>query len=124
MYRYALMGYFIADIFWQHGQFLMNVFTASRFSSHILFVFFKLRSVRCTPPCPTIVLWHVAIRLYCSVVIGLCVRIAAIIPVLGGILFKHRRDIASAISFCFPGMYPIVYSSSCRAIRHLILRMM
>ena len=99
--------------------FLMNVFTASRIPSHMLFVFFELRSVRCTPPCPTIVLWYVAIRLYCSVVIGLCVRIAAIIPVLGGSLFIHRRDIASTISFYFPGIYPIVYSSSCRAIRYL-----
>ena len=101
MYLYALMGYFIADVFWQQGQLLMNVFTASRIPSHMLFVFFKFRSVRCTPPCPTIVLWHVAMRLYCSVVIGLCVRIAAITPVTGSILFLHRRDIASAISFLF-----------------------
>ena len=56
VYLYALMGYFIADIFWQQGQFLMNVLTGSRIPNHMLFDFFKLRSVRCTPPCPTVVL--------------------------------------------------------------------
>ena len=31
VYLYELIGYTIAHIFWQQGQFLMNVFTASMF---------------------------------------------------------------------------------------------
>ena len=106
-----------ADIFWQHGHCLMYALISCLMPSNTFPIFFRFRKVRLNPPCPTVELWTRINYAYISAAIGLQVRIA--VMMCFGILFLHRRDIASVTSLFFLGIYPIVKSNSCSAQRHL-----